>query len=48
MNNLASFFLPAVIGLVTGIGHGVISEKLDLPMSLTEQIVPSTQVQYYN
>ncbi len=48
MNNLSSFILPAVIGLFTGIGHGFVSEKLDLPQSLAEQIVPTTQVQSMN
>ena len=42
MNNVASLILPAVIGLVTGIGHGVISEQLNLPFSLAEQILPSS------
>lgn len=41
MNNLASFVLPAIVGLMTGIGHGVTSHHLDLPLSLTEQINPS-------
>ena len=38
MNYLPSLLLPALFGLLTGIGHGVIAEKLDLPFSLTEQI----------
>ena len=41
MNNLASFVLPAIVGLITGIGHGVTSHHLDLPLSLTEQMNPS-------
>ncbi len=41
MNNLASLVLPAVIGLVSGIGHGIISHHLDLPLSLTEQVFPT-------
>ena len=42
MNNLASIFLPAVIGLMSGIGHGIVSDRLDLPFSLTEQILPNS------
>lgn len=42
MKNLTSLVLPAVIGLITGIGHGITSHHLDLPFSLTEQINPST------
>jgi hypothetical protein len=42
MNNLPSLFLPAIFGLLTGIGHGIISEHLDLPFSLTQQIISSS------
>ncbi|MDJ0650074.1 MAG: hypothetical protein QNJ60_15390 [Xenococcaceae cyanobacterium MO_188.B19] len=45
MNNLASLVLPAVIGLVTGIGHGIASEYLNLPFSLAEQIIPSSNLE---
>ena len=38
MNDVASLILSGVIGLVAGIGHGMVSERLDLPFSLTEQI----------
>ena len=41
MNNFASLVLPAVIGLVSGIGHGITSHYLDLPLSLTEQLFPT-------
>ena len=41
MNNFASLLLPAVIGLVSGIGHGITSHYLDLPLSLTEQLFPT-------
>ena len=41
MNNLASLVLPALIGLVSGIGHGITSHYLDLPLSLTEQVFPA-------
>lgn len=42
MNNLASLFVPAVFGLLAGIGHGITSHHLDLPLSLTEQLLPTT------
>ena len=40
MKNLTSLVLPAIAGLMTGIGHGITSHHLDLPLSLTEQINP--------
>ena len=44
MNNIASLVLPAIIGLVTGIGHGITSHHLDLPFSLTEQLNPLSSI----
>ena len=41
MNNLASLILPAMIGLLAGIGHGVISHHQDLPLSLSDQVLQS-------
>lgn len=43
MSNLASLVLPAMIGLLAGIGHGVTSHQQDLPFSLTEQVLQSTK-----
>lgn len=40
MKNLASLVLPAIVGLATGIGHGITSHHLDLPFSIAEQINP--------
>ena len=37
MNNLASFLLPAFLGLFAGVGHGIISHYAGLPISLTDQ-----------
>ncbi len=45
MNNLVSLLLPAVIGLLAGVGHGITSHHQDLPFSLTEQIVQSVQAE---
>ena len=39
MNSLASLILPAFVGLMAGIGHGIISHKADLPLSLTDQFL---------
>lgn len=39
MNNVASLLLSGVIGLVAGVGHGIVSERLDLPFSLTDQVL---------
>ena len=41
MNSLASLFLPALFGLMAGIGHGVVAHHNDLPFSLTEQVFTS-------
>ena len=41
MNNVASLILPAIIGLLAGVGHGVTSHQQDLPFSLTEQVLQS-------
>ncbi len=44
MKTWASLILPAVLGLVAGIGHGITSHYQDLPFSLSEQVVESVQV----
>lgn len=41
MNNLTSLLLPAVLGLVAGIGHGINSHEQQLPFSLGEQVIQS-------
>ena len=38
MNYLASLIIPAALGLVAGMTHGYVSHKLELPVSLTEQM----------
>lgn len=35
--------LSAILGLVAGVGHGVVSHYADLPISLVEQAVPVLQ-----
>lgn len=39
MNRLAAFVLPAALGLIAGIGYGVVAHAMDLPMSLSEQLL---------
>ena len=39
MNYLASLILPAALGLVAGMAHGVVSHTMDLPMALEDQVV---------
>lgn len=41
MSRLAYLFCPAILGLLTGIGHGINSHYLDLPFSLTDQVLQS-------
>ena len=43
MKNLVSFVLPAILGIITGVGHGIISHNADLPVSLTKQVALSLQ-----
>jgi len=40
MNRFASLIFPAILGLVAGVGHGVLSHHAGLPVSLTEQFLP--------
>ncbi|WP_293117629.1 hypothetical protein [Okeania sp. SIO1I7] len=44
MNNFASLVLPAILGIITGVGHGIISHQADLPVSLTEQVALPLQI----
>ncbi len=39
MNHLASLIIPAALGLIAGLAHGVVSHAMDLPMPLSEQIL---------
>ena len=39
MNKFAALFLPAALGLIAGISHGVVSHSMGLPMSLGEQVL---------
>ena len=41
MNNSVSFVIASVLGLVSGMSHGVISHHQDLPFSLPEQVIES-------
>ncbi len=45
MNNLASYLLPAILGLVAGIGHGITSHDQNLPFSLVDQVIESVTEQ---
>ncbi|MEM8613557.1 MAG: hypothetical protein AAGF93_16160 [Cyanobacteria bacterium P01_H01_bin.105] len=39
MDNLKPLILPAFLGLVAGVAHGIVSHQARLPMSLTDQLV---------
>ncbi|MGF1536412.1 MAG: hypothetical protein ACFB4J_08020 [Elainellaceae cyanobacterium] len=36
-----SIVLSAILGLIAGMGHGIVSHHADLPLSLVEQALPS-------
>ncbi|MGB3614660.1 MAG: hypothetical protein WBA10_12775 [Elainellaceae cyanobacterium] len=38
-----SVVLSAILGLIAGVGHGIVSYYADLPVSLVEQAIPSLQ-----
>ncbi|WP_346290120.1 hypothetical protein [Sphaerothrix gracilis] len=40
---MASLVLPALVGLLAGVGHGVMSHQADLPLSLSQQMVSILQ-----
>ncbi|MBE9059446.1 hypothetical protein [cf. Phormidesmis sp. LEGE 11477] len=39
MNYLASLVLPAALGMIAGVAHGVISHEMNLPLSLADQVL---------
>ena len=45
MNHLPSLFLPAIVGLLTGIGHGIVCDHFGLPFSLTQQLLSSSSLE---
>ncbi|NEQ34001.1 MAG: hypothetical protein F6K04_23930 [Leptolyngbya sp. SIO4C5] len=40
---MASLVLPALVGLLAGVGHGVMSHQANLPLSLGQQMVSILQ-----
>ena len=44
MNSLTSLVFPAVLGLIAGVGHGIISHQAGFPLSLTEQFLQPLQI----
>ncbi|MGF1521715.1 MAG: hypothetical protein ACFBSF_05275 [Leptolyngbyaceae cyanobacterium] len=41
MKSFSFLVTPALLGLVAGIAHGIISHHADLPLALTDQLVYS-------
>ena len=41
MNTTASLIIASVIGLVSGMSHGVVSHYQDLPLLLSDQVLES-------
>lgn len=44
MNHLHSLVVSTVLGLLTGIGHGIYAHQQNLPLSLGEQVVQAIAV----
>lgn len=44
MNSLTSLMFPAVLGLMAGVSHGIISHHAGFPLSLTDQFIQPLQV----
>ncbi|MBS9771721.1 MAG: hypothetical protein O4861_19405 [Trichodesmium sp. St16_bin4-tuft] len=42
--NLVSLAFPAILGIITGIGHGILAHHIDLPMSIAEQFKLSEKI----
>ncbi|MEB3343127.1 hypothetical protein [Okeania sp.] len=42
--NSVSLVFPVILGLITGIGHGIISHRADLPVSITDQLLLPLQI----
>jgi len=43
MSHLKYLILPALLGLVAGMGHGFIAHSANLPVSLTDQFFQALQ-----
>lgn len=39
MNRLAPLVLPAALGLIAGISHGVVAHSMNMPTSLGDQLL---------
>lgn len=48
MNNSVSLIVASVLGLISGMSHGVISHQQDLPYSLSEQVIESITGDRFN
>ncbi|MEL6931038.1 MAG: hypothetical protein AAFO95_20820 [Cyanobacteria bacterium J06600_6] len=48
MNNSVSLIIASVLGLVSGISHGVVSHYQDLPFSLSQQVIESVSGDRFN
>lgn len=38
MKSLSFLMMPALIGLLAGVAHGIVSHRADLPVDLGEQV----------
>ncbi|MEO0987127.1 MAG: hypothetical protein AAFY20_16470 [Cyanobacteria bacterium J06639_14] len=38
MKSFSFLIAPAMLGLIAGIAHGIISHQADLPLALTDQL----------
>ena len=45
MDNWTYYILPALLGLIAGVGHGITAHHQELPFSLTEQFLQSVAIE---
>ena len=48
MNSFAFLVTPAMLGLIAGVAHGVVSHYADLPLALTDQVKQSVSIERFS
>lgn len=48
MSSLNALIMPALLGLLAGVSHGILTHHAGLPHSLAEQFLPPLQVDQFS